>query len=308
MTPNPTPPRVTVVVPTHGRPELVRRALASIDPQLAPGELEVLVVHDREEPDPTLAAVVPRHAVRVLENARTPGLAGGRNTGILAAAAPLVAFLDDDDEWRPGKLAAQLAALGADEPAAPRVATCGIEIRSGDRHRVRIPDGGRLTRAGFLLDRMTEVHPSTLVIDRDLLVEVGLVDEELPGSYAEDYDLLLRLSAVSPIAVVPDPLTVVHWHRASFFADRWQMIDDALEHLVDTHPDFATCPKGLSRIRGQQAFASAACGDRRRALRLAAEASRLDWRQRRSPLAIAVAAGVPAASVMRLLNATGRGI
>lgn len=298
-------PRVTVVVPTHGRPELVRRALASVDGQLEPGEVEVVVVHDREDPDPTLAEVVPRHPLRVLVNDRTPGLAGGRNTGILAATAPHIAFLDDDDEWLPGKLTAQLAAMERADAAA---ATCGIEVRAGDRHRTRTPVADRLTRDGFLLDRMTEVHPSTLVIERELLLAIGMVDETLPGSYAEDYDLLLRLSSVAELAVVPQTLTIVHWHRASFFAERWRTIDDALEHLLEQHPDFADCPKGLARIRGQQAFASAATGDRRRALRLAAEATRLDWRQRRSVLALAVAAGLPASSVVRFANATGRGI
>jgi glycosyltransferase involved in cell wall biosynthesis len=300
------PGRLTVVVPTHGRPALVRRALASIDAQLGGGDVEVLVVHDREPIDPTLASAVPRHRVRVLRNERTPGLAGARNTGILAASTPFVAFLDDDDEWLPGKLAAQLPTLQAD----PRVvaATCGIEIRAGDRRRVRIPERDRLTYDGFLLDRMTEVHPSTLVVRRAALVAIGMVDESLPGSYAEDYDLLLRLCTAGGLAVVAEPLTIVHWHRASFFAERWRTIDEALEHLLAAHPGFSGCPRGLARVRGQQAFASAACGDRRRALRLAAEATRLDWRQRRSALALAVAAGLPAGAVLRAAQATGRGI
>lgn len=303
-------PSVSVVVATHGRPELVRRALGSLVGQLPRGAMEVLVVHDREEPDESLAAAVPGQDVHVMVNRRSPGLAGARNTGILAARAPLVAFLDDDDVWKPEKLSAQLAAMARsgtrERPA--RVATCGIEVHAGSRRRVRIPDPARLHHDGFLLDRMTEVHPSTLLVDRELLLEVGLVDEDLPGSYAEDYDLLLRLSTRSPIAVAERPLVEVHWHRASFFAERWRMIDSALEHLVASHPDFEGCPRGLARIRGQQAFACAAMGERRRALRLAATATRLDWRQRRALLAVAVAAGLPASSVVRLANARGRGI
>ena len=64
-----------------------------------PGQLRVVVVYDRAEPD-----AEPNGSVTVLVNDRTPGLAGARNTGIVALETDLVAFCDDDDVWRPGKL------------------------------------------------------------------------------------------------------------------------------------------------------------------------------------------------------------
>ena len=127
-------PSIGVVVPTRNRPELLRRALASIAAQDYPGVLRTVVVYDQSEPDPTLG-------VEVLTNARTPGLAGARNTGILALDTDLVAFCDDDDEWAPDKLSAQVAAM---DPASD-VTTCAIEVRYANRvvPRLGCRAGGR---------------------------------------------------------------------------------------------------------------------------------------------------------------------
>jgi glycosyltransferase involved in cell wall biosynthesis len=124
---NPDLPLVSVVIPTRDRPELVRRAVASVLAQTYAGDIECIVVADqaeapRELPEPAR----PGRAVAVIDNGRTPGLAGARNTGILASRAPLLAFLDDDDEWLPEKLERQAAVL-AREPEAGLVG-CAIEI------------------------------------------------------------------------------------------------------------------------------------------------------------------------------------
>ena len=68
-------------------------------------------MYDQSEPDLSLEVGRSAPRVRVITNTRTPGLAGARNTGILDATGDLVAFCDDDDEWLPGKLAAQVEAL-----------------------------------------------------------------------------------------------------------------------------------------------------------------------------------------------------
>ena len=96
-------PSVGVVVPTHHRPGPLRTALAGVLAQDYPGELRLVVVYDRAQPDPRLTG---DGRVTVAVNGRKPGLAGARNTGILMLDTDLVAFCDDDDEWLPGKLRA----------------------------------------------------------------------------------------------------------------------------------------------------------------------------------------------------------
>lgn len=303
---------VSVVIATRDRPQLLRRALDAVLAQAFPHPLEIVVVFDRTEPDPGLERLTSQHGgsdrrVLVIANTRAPGLAGARNSGIAAASHAWVALCDDDDEWLPGKLAAQFDALAATPGA--RAACTGVVIRYEGTDTPRRPDPAKLTYGGFLDDRMTEVHPSSWLVHRRTLVErVGLVDEDIPGSYAEDYDLFLRTARVCPIAVADEPLVRVWWHGASFFFERWRTIDHALDYLVAKHPDFARHPRGLARILGQRAVAQAAMGERRRAVVTAGRALRLNPLEKRVPVALAVAAGLPAGAALRAAHRLGKGI
>ncbi len=244
----------------------------------------------------------------MLANGRVPGLAGARNTGITAATGELVGFCDDDDLWLPGKLAAQVALLDAD-PGLEMVTT-GVLVEARGKVSVRVLDRDRIAHAELLRSRVSEAHPSTYLFRREALVEgIGLVDEVLPGSYAEDYDLLLRAARRHDVGAVTLPLAKVFWHRSSFFAERWRTIVDALDHLVAAHPELQGDPAGLARIEGQQAFAQASMGDRRAAVATARRALGHDRRQARAWLALLVASGaVRSEWVLRALQAGGRGI
>ncbi|MEW2385826.1 glycosyltransferase family 2 protein [Micromonospora sp. NPDC047707] len=302
-------PSVSAVVPTRDRPELLRSAVRAILDQDYPGDVEVVVVYDRSEPDPTLAELSrPGRPVRVVRNERTPGLAGARNTGTLAATGELIAFCDDDDEWLPGKLRAQVDALAA-VPGAEFV-SCGIRV-SYDGHTVdRSLPRDRVTLADLLRDRMTELHPSTFVIRAAALRDgFGLVDEEIPGSYAEDYEFLLRAARSAPLVNLRTPYVLVRWHKRSYFAQRWDTISEALQWLLERYPEFGTQPAGEARVTGQIAFARAASGDRQGALRWARRTIRRNPREPRAYLALAVAGRmVRADAVLRTLHKRGRGI
>ncbi|SCE68659.1 Glycosyltransferase involved in cell wall bisynthesis [Micromonospora coriariae] len=302
-------PSVSVVVPTRDRPELLRAAARAILAQEYPGPIEVVVVFDQSTPDESLTGLsAPDRAVRVIRNERTPGLAGARNSGTLAAEGELVAFCDDDDEWLPGKLAAQVDALAAD-PSAEFVC-CGIRV-SYDGHTVdRVLEKDRVTLDDLLRDRMTELHPSTFLIRATALRDgFGLVDEEIPGSYAEDYEFLLRAARSAPLINLRTPSVLVRWHKRSYFAQRWDTISEALQWLLRRYPEFAGQPAGEARVTGQIAFARAASGDRRGALRWARRTLRRNPREPRAYLALAVAGRVVRAdAVLRTLHKRGRGI
>jgi glycosyltransferase involved in cell wall biosynthesis len=301
-------PLVSVVVPTRDRPELLRRAVTAILGQTYRGPIECVVVFDQSDPDLPWPELPPGRRLVLVRNQRTPGLAGARNSGILAATGELVAFCDDDDEWLPEKLARQVARLLATPSAA--VSTTGILVRYKDRTTTRLAPTVLVTHRQLLRSRLTELHPSTVLAHRrQLLDDIGLVDEEIPGSYAEDYEWLLRASRLGPVLAVAEPLAVIHWHQSSFFADRWRTIISALTYLVDKHQDLEAEPSGLARIYGQIAFAHAALGERRPARSWARRTLSLNRRERRAYLALAISLGlVSAKTVTRLAHAAGKGI
>ena len=301
-------PAVSVVVPTRDRPELLRRAVTAILEQTYPGPIECVVVFDQSDPDLPWAELPAGRHLALIRNQRTPGLAGARNSGILAATGELVAFCDDDDEWLPEKLTRQVARLLATPSAA--VATTGILVRYQDRTTTRLAPTELVTHRQLLRSRITELHPSTVLVRRrQLLDDIGLVDEEIPGSYAEDYEWLLRASRLGPVLAVAEPLAVIHWHQSSFFADRWRTIISALTYLVDKHRELQQEPSGLARIYGQIAFAHAALGERRPARRWARRPLSLNRRERRAYLALSISLGlISAKNVVRMAHAAGKGI
>lgn len=301
-------PDVSVVIATRDRPELMRAALDAVRAQDYPGGVRVVLVYDQAEPDRTLAHPDRHRGVTVTTNARTPGLAGARNTGILAADGELVAFCDDDDLWRPGKLTAQVRALVA-APMSSFV-SCGIAVRYDgetverplDRRRIELPD--------LLRSRLTELHSSTFLMRREaLLTGFGLVCEEVPGSYGEDYELLLRAARDAPLVNVPEVGVDVLWHKKSYFTQRWATIAEALEWLLDRYPEFGREPAGYARIAGQIAFANAARGHRTEALTWTRRTLRHRWREPRAYLALAITTrAVSPDRVLRVLHKRGRGI
>lgn len=300
-------PRVSVVIPTRDRPELLRRAIESVRQQTYAGEIECLVVFDRSEP--ILPSVGSRagFSVQALVNDRTPGLAGARNTGVLAATGDLVGFLDDDDEWLPEKLELQVRLLASSGAA---LVSSGIFIRYGDQEFRRIPPRDVVTFADLLRSRCADINPCNLLIHRRTLIDsIGLVDEDIPGSYAEDYDFLLRATRAGTVAAVRRPLVRVHWHKGSYFASRWETMISALEYLLRKFPEFQDDRRGLARIYGQLAFAHASAGHRREAARWTARCLRLNPLQPRAYVAALVGARVlPGELALRLAHTYGRGI
>lgn len=298
---------LSAVVATRNRPELLREAVRAIAEQEGAGRIEIIVVHDQSEPDPSIAEVAPGADVRVIENTDAPGLAGARNTGIRAASGRYIAFCDDDDVWLPGKVAAQVAELER-RPDVGMVST-GIIVEYDGEHQRRYLPTDTVTFADLVRDRLPELHPSTFMFRTELLRSAGMVSTEVPGGFGEDYELLLRVSQQAPLANLPQPYVLVRWLGSSYFFERWATMSAGLGHILDRYPQFRDDPRGYARIRSQIAFAEASGGRRLQALRSVASAAKADPLQPRSVIAVAVALGlVRPAVVMRMLHRVGKGI
>ena len=305
--PEPTLPDVDVIIATRGnRPELLGLALEAVRSQTYAGRIVTTLVFDQSDPDESLADGDPRREVRLIRNDHSPGLAGARNSGVQSTSGELVAFCDDDDEWLPTKVERQVEALR--ESQAPTSVT-GIVVLYQDRSVTRIPDPGDLAVETLVRNRVMEAHPSTVMVRREALAgPIGLVDEEIPGSFGEDYDWIIRAARVGGFAVVPEALVKVRWGQ-SLFSRNWATIIEALDYLVAKHPEFRADPKAHARILGQQAFARAALGESRAALRTVARTVRTNPAEKRSYLAAGVALHlVSAGRVMDMAHRRGRGI
>lgn len=302
-------PSVTVTIPTHDRPVEVRRAIEHARTQDYEGDIDVIVVYDGAAPDLELqTAPDARRPVRVLSNERTRGLAGARNTATMHATGDLVAFCDDDDYWDAGKIRRQVAAL-ASAPQADLV-TCAIAVEYEGRSTPRLAGVDRVTHPMLVRSRMAMLHSSTFVFRRSsLLGRLGLIDEAIPGSQNEDWDILLRAAEIQPIVHVDQPLVHVVWGSTSFFSRRWDTKIDSSIWMLERHPMIRSDRKAASRLMGQIAFAHACSGDRRRAAAWSYRTARQNPLQPRWPLAAAVSVWPRSGGlVLNVLHRLGRGV
>lgn len=208
--------RVSVVIPTRGRPELVRRAVESVFAQTY-RDFEIIVVIDG--PDPATEAALGEFTdsrLHVLTFAESQGGSDARNAGIAASKGEWVAFLDDDDEWLPEKLARQLAHDAARPDRRVFLATQFIERSElGDRILPRRSLECREPFSEFLFCRPNlsagtgYVQTSTWLVSRPL-IDVVRFTSKLKRN--QDVDWMLRAMAVkdATLAIVPEPLVIFH--------------------------------------------------------------------------------------------------
>ena len=201
--------QTSVIVPAFNAAATLARALDSIAAQ-DPRPAEVIVVDDASTDGTSEVAQSHPLRPRLLRLPRNGGESMAMNAGIEAARGELIAFLDADDEWAPGKLAAQLPLHAADP---------GLAF-SCTGHREVAPDGRQIDAVGLepwphtgadfwrnMLVRSVAAKPS-VIARRDALVAAGLFDPRL--AIAADQDMWLRLAIGGRVAHLPGAWLTVH--------------------------------------------------------------------------------------------------
>lgn len=198
--------RAACIIPTHGRPALLSRALDSALRQ-SHAPAEVIVADDLD--DKPTAAVVMVTALRTeiplrrIVNRVNPGASGSRNAGAAASRAEFIAFLDDDDVWLPEHLARAMAEL--DRTGADAVISGLRRIKhDGSIQPIVIPP--REAIEGRMFDKNFGMTGSNLVIRRSAFERIGGFDVALP--VFNDWDFLIRMVAGGVGYAIVQDLTV----------------------------------------------------------------------------------------------------
>ena len=212
---------VSVIVPTTGRPELIR-ALESVARQDLDAAIEVIVVVDAAEMPEVINLMPVDLAVTIVSTGGGAGGSAARNLGVDRSSGRWIAFLDDDDTWDRGKLSRQVAcaAYRAGTVAWPivcsrvrqRPPTAGTAAVSGVP--ARIYDG--TTEASEYLfrrrrpgSRRATIHTSSILVDARLARAVRW-DDRLARH--QDWDWIIRASRhrYATLHQMPDELVTVY--------------------------------------------------------------------------------------------------
>ena len=209
---------ISVVISTYQRPDACERALRSVLEQ-SQSPLEVLVCDNgsTDDTENRMRAWERRdervHYLRTSQNTGTPGTT--RNLGIEHARGALIAFLDDDDEWLPSKLEAQLAAFA--DGSVDVIATNALRS-DGSVYVTDAPPTLRPTRADLL--RANPIIVSSALVARDRLISAGGFQTSRRVRGIEDYAMWLTLTGRGArLLVLGEPL--VRYEDAS--SDRMSM-------------------------------------------------------------------------------------
>ncbi|MDP7297120.1 MAG: glycosyltransferase [Gammaproteobacteria bacterium] len=194
-------PLVSVVIPAYNSSATLRETIDSVLHQSFK-DFELLVIDDGST-DTTKEIINDVRDSRVcyfsFDNA---GPSAARNRGIELAAGQFIAFLDADDLWLPGKLAAQIDALRHNPEAAlvfswsDSIDESGAFLKKGNYVHLENNIYEQLIKWNFL------ENGSTPMVRQSALLDSGVFDEAI--RLGEDWDMWLRLAHRHPIICIPE--------------------------------------------------------------------------------------------------------
>ena len=283
MTTMPQTPRVSVIVPTHNRADLLPRAVDSILAQTY-GDYEMVIVDDCSA-DNTQDVIAgfsdPR--IRSFRHDRNRGQSAAINTGIAHARGEYVGFLDDDDEWLPTKLEGQVALLEASSPEVALVYGWMDQVNDSDG---RVTPSYRNTVEGDIFESALVLNipgPTTVLLVRSSVArEVGGMDES--AFRHTDVALICRISQRYHAAVLREVVARAHFdHRYERKGDENPNNLSAAAAFLRSHMtgfagEFSERPRALATVLRRLAGVEMLLGNRRAALAALASSVWLDPR------------------------------
>ena len=210
-----TRPLLSVVIPTRNRAHLVCEAIESALSQ-RDGQVEVIVVDDGSTDD--TANVLARSfgsRIHLLRMPHRRGVGAARNAGVRLARGELLAFLDDDDLWLPGKLDAELCVFER-FPDAEAVVSDSLSFLEGQAdERSFFARNGLLAATQGQVRWVNEcqwlwtnsqngVAMCSITLRRSVLARLGetLFAEDLVS--CEDWELEMRVYHLCRVVVLPE--------------------------------------------------------------------------------------------------------
>jgi glycosyltransferase involved in cell wall biosynthesis len=240
-----TTPNVSVIIPTCNRATLLPVAIQSVLDQTF-HDFELLVVDDASDisVDDVVASFQDKR-VRLIQHDSRRGGAAARNTGIRNSYGDYVAFLDDDDEWYPEKLARQMEVMLKAQPEVAAVYTGYLVVDRSDGNV-----SGRMipSRRGKIYAELLKSNPiggtSSVLLKRSCLQKVGLFDESLPSF--QDRDLWIRISKEFQFDYVQEPLLNYFLHSEKVWTNL-EALTRGLEIMLEKYGSSPAFRKQCSR-------------------------------------------------------------
>jgi len=198
---------VSVIIPTHSRPDLLPRAVKSA--REASTDVEIIVVDDAST-DATAEVCRTLADIRYVRAERNQAVAGARNIGLVASSSEYVCFLDDDDVRLPLSLDQQTRILDQTPEAMMVYAQAIPEYADGTRGR---PFPSEFPQGDIFWELLIRnfIPSGSVVFRRSCISQIGMLDDTIPG--IDDWDLWIRIAEIFPAAVMETPALI--WRQST---------------------------------------------------------------------------------------------
>lgn len=194
---------VSIIIPTHNRAHLIKKAVFSALAQTFQA-FEMIIVNDAssDETAKVLTALqMLDERIRVITNTTSLGGSGSRNKGIKASLGDWIAFLDDDDIWHPKKLQKQMEALmGSPEAVA---ANCFYTVNYPFKIKKTVATEDNISLEKLLIANRLG-GTSVCIAKASILKTHQGFDARLKS--AQDWDLWVKLRMQGKIITVKEAL------------------------------------------------------------------------------------------------------
>lgn len=228
------PPLVSVVIPTYNRGRVIGRAIESVLRQTF-SDFELIIVDDGSTDNSCeIVGLYDDSRIRLIRNTQNRGANFCRNIGIKESKGKYIAFQDSDDEWTTDKLEVHIRYMQENNLKAsfgPYRVLETSRVVPNDFQQYVNNDG--LVRE--VLKRYNIVGTPTLVIEKCIVNDVGMFDEQLPRM--QDYDYAIRIAKKYDIGCCPHILLNVHTDEYRITSDR-NKLDEAIGIIIRKHIDF----------------------------------------------------------------------
>ncbi len=231
-------PLVSVVITTHNRLNLLKRAVSSVNSQNYKN-IELIVVDDHSDDGTKEWCQNQSFKYIYIPNNESKGGNYARNLGIKSSMGEYVAFLDDDDYWIHDKITKQVQLILSKDCA---LVYCGrkLEIVNID-NTVSFKD--ILPNPSYKDDMKRKIlkticcTTSTIIIKRQSLIDVGMFDENL--KFWQEYELTIRLAQCTPFFYVNEPLTVyrIDVGDSNRLTNKFYSWKKAVSYIYQKHKD-----------------------------------------------------------------------
>ncbi|MGV4792999.1 glycosyltransferase [Rhizobium sp. F40D2] len=244
---------IDVVIPVFNGQDYIEHAIKSVQNQSLTVEKIIIADDGSHDSTSTIVDQLKKFDDRIVWlQLPHAGVSAARNSGIKASSSEFVAFLDADDIWLPRKLELQIDAfrLGGNKVGFVHSSYFFIDEsgnRLSDKNVVPPKQRGAIFMPLLVDSYVLSGSASSVLVRREVLEQCGYFDQRL--FYGEDWDLWLRLAAISDVDFTDEAVVGIRVHDQSAqrrsrpgreleFFQQHLIVYEKWQHLLTSNPEF----------------------------------------------------------------------